>query len=167
MATTTTYLIAIQGLSRADLLDALGEWEVTEIEQVVQEPKPVFIVAIQTDHSDPTTLLKAVRKAMPSPTRVERVLSNERGERLIPTGTIQVRFVDEPSDELLESFSASNGLRVLARNRFQAKQVAFAVSDESAADIDADVSRVSACEGVRRAWPEVLSTYRRSEKPVR
>ena len=105
--------------------------------------------------------LLEIRQLLPHDTHVEFALEDDDGNEMYPTGTIQVRFTETPSDQELSTLCADLGLRLLSRNDYQPKQAAFEAANRLDADLSVDIRRLEDTPGVRRAWPEVRARYRR------
>ena len=87
--------------------------------------------------------------------------SSIRGNSVVPTGKIAVRFKKSPSNEELRHF-AKLGLTLDARNEFVPSQVTFRVTDKgrrSVLDVVEQIQEHAA--DVLRAWPETMGYYRR------
>jgi hypothetical protein len=90
------------------------------------------------------------------------VLYDPGGAPHYPTGEVTVRFDAAPSDADLRRFCAAQGLRLLRRNEYAEEQAVcepVAPAREFLPDL---VARLAAEPGVRRAWANTLSRYRRA-----
>jgi hypothetical protein len=91
------------------------------------------------------------------------VLYDPGGAPHYPTGEVTVRFdAAAPPDADLHRFCAAHGLRLLRRNEYAEEQVVcepVAPAREFLPDL---VARLATEPGVRRAWANTLSRYRRA-----
>jgi len=113
--------------------------------------------------ASPKSAWQATTRALGAGIALFPVLHDAGGAAHYPTGEITVRFDSAPSDDELARFCAAQRLRALRRNAFVAQQVvceALAAAEEFLPEI---VARLAAEPGVRRAWANTLSHYRRAE----
>lgn len=106
---------------------------------------------------------RAARQALGEDTPVFPVLYDRNRSSHYPTGEVTVRFEAAPTDADLRSFCAKHRLRPLRRNEYAAQQVVckpVAAADEFLPDL---VARLVSQPGVRDAWANTLSRYRRAE----
>lgn len=88
------------------------------------------------------------------------VLYDRSGAPHYPSGEVTVRFEQVPSAAELRRFCNEHGLELLRRNEFVAQQVVCEpIAREFLPDL---VARLAAQPGVRRAWANTLSRYRRA-----
>ena len=92
----------------------------------------------------------------------EPVLLDERNEPQLPTGEISVRFTRSLSDEELETFAAEHALRLRSRNEFVPEQATFRRANPRSTSLQELLPSLSAAPGVRSAFANTLSRYRRS-----
>jgi hypothetical protein len=92
------------------------------------------------------------------------VLYDRDGTAHYPTGEVTVRFESNPSDAELKRFCGAQRLRLLRRNEFATQQVVCEPITAPREFLPDLVSRLTAQPGVRRAWANTLSRYRRAEK---
>jgi hypothetical protein len=95
---------------------------------------------------------------------VSPVLVDAVNEPHYPTGDVTVRFAHEPPDTELEAFAADHQLRVKARNAFVRQQVTFEPVDRSRTYLPGLVARLAEANGVRTAWANTRSAYRRTSR---
>ncbi|HEY0514028.1 MAG TPA: hypothetical protein VGH73_19120 [Thermoanaerobaculia bacterium] len=93
---------------------------------------------------------------------VQPVLLDQEGEPHYPTGEISVRFAEALGDQELQRFAAEHGLRLLRRNEFVSQQAVFQPLDASGGYLPEIVERLEREEGIRAAWANTLSRYRRA-----
>lgn len=94
---------------------------------------------------------------------VAPMLADDEGNRLLPTGTMQVRFKSPPSDDLLADFAKRHKVELAQRNKWSPQQAEFAVRTDDlryfpdvAAELEKDKTVVS-------AWPDVRAAFRREK----
>jgi hypothetical protein len=89
------------------------------------------------------------------------VLYDRDGAPHYPTGEVTVRFEVPPAEPDLRRFCDEQRLRLLRRNEFVAQQVVCEPVDAAREFLPDVIARVTAQSGVRRAWANTLSRYRR------
>jgi hypothetical protein len=112
----------------------------------------------------PQATWAAVAKAIGGDVELFPVLYDRDGASHYPTGELTVRFETAPDDASLARFCEAQRLRLLRRNAFVAQQVVCAPASASSGFLPDLVARVAAQPGVRRAWANTLSQYRRTGK---
>jgi hypothetical protein len=94
---------------------------------------------------------------------VAPMLADEEGNRLLPTGRMQVRFKEPPTDNFLTSFAKRHNVELAQRNKWSPQQVEFAVrSDDTRYFPDVAVELKKDNE-VMTAWPDVQAAFRREK----
>ena len=94
---------------------------------------------------------------------VAPMLVDEEGNRLLPTGRMQVRFKEPPTDNFLTSFAKRHNVELAQRNKWSPQQVEFAVrSDDTRYFPDVAVELKKDNE-VMTAWPDVQAAFRREK----
>ena len=86
---------------------------------------------------------------------VQPVLIDEKGQTLLPTGDVTVRFSKKPTAKQLKDFAAKHGLQLRDRNEFVPEQVAFKTNSylpDVLQQIDTD-------KDIQTAWPNTRSRY--------
>jgi hypothetical protein len=107
-------------------------------------------------------ILATVRESLGDGFQVEPLLVDERGNRVVPTGKVTVRFKTRPSADQLQEFAGPLGLTVDARNAYVPSQVSFRIADRSVAGVTDMIERIEKhAESVQQVWPETLGSYRR------
>ena len=143
-------------------LDGLAE-RAPEIEGV--EPlagdEETCVVSFASGQVEPRTAWERVRALIGEDIPVNPVLVDDDGNLHYPTGTIQVRFAQAPSDEELERFARQHRLRLIARNRYQPAQSSFERVDAETSYLPDRVQEVKESAGVEAAWEEAQAHYRR------
>ena len=123
----------------------------------------LFIVTPRREWSDTADRLRQALEGLDADVRVETVLEDERGNRVVPTGTVTVRFESEPSAAELKRFAGPLGLTVVSRNKFVPSQVSFRVPAGVCDRVTDIVDRIRQHgDRVVQAWPETLGVYRRA-----
>lgn len=152
---------SLSGDDEAKLLEAVAPLGLMSHKVVVHKPKLVVLVTLANCESDSQLALAEVRAHLKGIGRAQPAMCDKYGTKLLPTGTIQVRFFEAPTDDDLNEFSKQAGLRVLKRNEFQPEQASFEPVDMDTADLSVEIEKVSKHPEVRKAWPEVLTRYKR------
>lgn len=78
-----------------------------------------------------------------------------------PTGEISVRFVRPPSEQDLAEFGTAHGLEPRRRNEYVAEQVSFSLREPRRTFLPDLLQALDKEQGVRAAWANTLSRYRR------
>ncbi len=120
-----------------------------------------FVLHLAQAAPDARAAWESARQALGSDCQVEPVLVDAEGRDHYPTGRLEVRFHEPPSDSDLESFASEHGLRLRGRNRFVSVQVEFQTPEGNAFLIDV-IERLELSSAVHSAWADTLSRYRRS-----
>ena len=157
---SVTEHIAITGVSADVVDDRLKRLPIGSVLAVSRHPD-VVLVELENAPKNAHAALREIRGLLPEDARVEFALEDQYGNEVYPTGTIQVRFTDAPSDDDLSALCDDLGLEFIARNAFQPKQVAFEAIDKLESDLKTDLSRLTERPEVRKAWPEVRAKFRR------
>ncbi len=155
---------SVSGTDAEALLGALAPLGVAYHEIVDREPKLIILVALSNCDPDPHRALREVQTKVRGLGHAQRAFRDDNGAKLLPTGTIQIRFNETPTDKDMNAFSKRAGLRVLERNEFQPAQAAFEPVDADNANLEEEIGKVVKHPEVRKAWPEVLSKYHRSSR---
>jgi hypothetical protein len=121
----------------------------------------MFIVTPREPRSGSAERLRGALASLGAKVRVSPLLEDERGNRLVPTNKVIVRFKSEPSSGELRRFADAFGLTLDSRNKYVPSQVTFRVGDASD-EVTGVVNRIrERRDDVVRAWPETLGQYRR------
>ncbi len=120
-----------------------------------------FVLHLAQAAADARAAWESARQALGSDCQVEPVLVDAEGCDHYPTGRLEVRFHEPPSDSDLESFASEHGLRLRGRNRFVPVQVEFETPETDAFLLDM-IERLELSSAVHSAWADTLSRYRRS-----
>lgn len=92
---------------------------------------------------------------------VAPVLLDESGQVLYATGRITVRFDKPPAEDELSRFASRYSLRLRERNKLAPAQVTFDADATPEVFPPDFVEELGRSPGVRAAWLETLSAYRR------
>jgi hypothetical protein len=154
---STDYLVVKPEAEAGDVREALAE--LGEVEPV--DGSDLLLLRPEAGASG----LAAARKRLLDETEgvawAEPVLLDERNEPHLPTGEVSVRFTKSLSDEDLEAFAREHELRLERRNEFVPEQATFAPADPRRSSLPDLVQELTAAPGVRTAWANTISRYRR------
>jgi len=89
------------------------------------------------------------------------VLLDRDGAPHYPTGEVTVRFARTPTPAELDAFAKGQGLRLQRANEFAPQQFVLVPLDPGRDFLPDLVARLCAAPGVRSAWANTLSRYRR------
>lgn len=121
--------------------------------------KDAFV--IESAPGEPRELFRKINDLVGSKALVAPVLADQDGKRLFPTGELQVRFHDVPSDDAIAAFVKRHSLGQAKRNKWAPKQVAFALRRDDRRFLPEITERIGADRTVDKAWPDVRARYRR------
>lgn len=152
--------VSVTGLDPETIAKRLEALPIAGVSRVSEHPD-VVVVELEDDETDPRAALLEIRELLKDEAQVELALEDDFGNELYPTGTINVRFSDTPSDEELDALGEELGLKCISRNEFQPKQASFEPVDKMAADLSSEISRLEERPEIRKAWPEVWARFRR------
>ena len=93
---------------------------------------------------------------------VAPLLLDQDGNRLFPTGHLQVRFREALSDDVLVRFAKRHQLDLAQRNTWAAQQAEFAVRRDDTRYFPDIAAQVSRDKQVAQAWPDVRAAFRRA-----
>ena len=116
---------------------------------------------VKTKPGNPRALFQKVNEVVGDKLLVAPVLVDKDGERLFPTGDIQVRFKTPPTDQELADFAERLQVGTPKRNKWSPQQVAFAVRSDDARFLPEITDEMSAQSSVQSAWADVRGQYRR------
>ncbi len=155
-------LFVVQADKARAALDALPEFS-PEIEEVEALPgdEESLVVTLAGEGGEPRAAWERVQELVGEVAPVSPVLVDDEGHLHYPTGTIQVRFAEAPSDEELERFAREHRLRLVARNRYQPAQSSFKRLDAESSYLPDRVRELNESAGVEAAWEEARAQYRR------
>jgi hypothetical protein len=129
------------------------------VEQLVTtEPLHVLTLATPQPAADAWA---AVQKALGGKHAAYPVLIDSDGAPHYPTGDITVRFEQTPSAGDVKAFGDAHGLKLARANELAPKQFVYAPVAPAAEFLPDLVARLASQPGVRSAWANTLSVYRR------
>jgi hypothetical protein len=118
---------------------------------------------VETSGGDLRKFSERINKVVGTEGVVAPMLADDEGNRLLPTGTMQVRFKSPPTDDLLAAFAKRHKVELAQRNKWSPQQAEFAVRTDDlryfpdvAAELEKDKTVVS-------AWPDVRAAFRREK----
>jgi hypothetical protein len=118
---------------------------------------------VEISGGDLRKISEQINKVVGTEGVVAPMLADDEGNRLLPTGTMQVRFKSAPSDDLLADFAKRHKVELAQRNKWSPQQAEFAVRTDDlryfpdvAAELEKDKTVVS-------AWPDVRAAFRREK----
>jgi hypothetical protein len=94
---------------------------------------------------------------------VAPMLTDDEGNRLLPTGRMQVRFKEPPTDKFLSSFAKRHKVEVAQRNKWSPQQVEFAVRSDDTRYFPDVAAELKEDGKVMTAWPDVQAAFRREK----
>jgi hypothetical protein len=155
---STEYLVVKPVSNGGGVGEALAE--LGEVEPV--EGADLLLLRL---HGDPPDL-EAARTQLLDDTEgvawAEPVFLDEHREPHLPTGDVTLRFTRNLSEEELEAFANEHGLHLMKRNEFVPEQATFAPADPRRLSLADVVRELAAAPGVKSAWANTMSRYRRS-----
>jgi hypothetical protein len=86
----------------------------------------------------------------------------DTGQESYPTGEVSIRFEAAPDQSELDRFVQEHGLELRRRNEFVPEQVVVAPSDARKTWLPDLVEHLNNDGTVAKAWPNMLSRYRRN-----
>ena len=150
----------VRGMQAARLQERVQDLK--GFKEITQLPKELLLLHIAARRQTPRKSWETLRAALEAPGDLFPVLLNDNGERLCPTGVIQVRFHEPFPDKELESFAKEHRLRLVERNRFQPAQASFEMQDPATTYLPEVIEKANTPSTVRVAWAETMAHYRRS-----
>lgn len=108
-------------------------------------------------------LFGALNRVVGDAAVVVPVLVDRAGNRLYPTGTVQVRFKEAPQAGPIAAFAKRHGLGRGRRNPWASDQVAFALRRDDTRFLPDIVKQVGATPDVAQAWADTRTHYRRAK----
>ena len=117
---------------------------------------------VKTKPGNPRQLFQKVNDLVGDKLLVAPVLIDKDGERLFPTGDIQVRFKTPPTDQELADFAKRLQVGAPKRNKWSPQQAAFAVRSDDARFLPEITEQMGAQSSVQAAWADVRAQFRRT-----
>lgn len=146
-ATENPTLVA-EALARFGAMEKLGTTE------------PLYLLTLASSQTA-RGVWSAVSKALGGKGAAYPVLIDGDGAPRYPTGEITVRFAQVPSAADLKAFAVEHRLKLERTNELAPLQFVFAPVASSAEFLPDLVARLASQPGVRSAWANTLSAYRR------
>lgn len=94
---------------------------------------------------------------------VAPMLADGEGNQLFPTGKLQVRFKERPSDKVLTSFAKKHKVELAQRNKWSPQQAEFAVRTDDTRYFPDVAAELKKDDTVFAAWPDVQAAFRRQK----
>ena len=152
---TDLFVIRVPAAHIADAVASLGTVE------KLGTTEPLYVLTLITPQPARDAWV-AVAKALGGKRAAYPVLIDGDGAPHYPTGEITVRFEQTPSDADVNAFANAHRLKLERANEVAPKQFVFAPIAPAAEFLPDLVARLAAQTGVRSAWANTLSNYRRS-----
>jgi hypothetical protein len=129
--------------------------------KVTPLPNVADTYVVQAKPDDPRKLFNRLNDVVGDAAVVAPVLVDEDGNRLFPTGRLQVRFNKHPDDKSLSDFAKRHHLELTKRNRWSPQQAEFAVRPEDSRFLPEIADEVGSDGAVATAWPDVRASFRK------
>jgi hypothetical protein len=94
---------------------------------------------------------------------VAPLLADDEGNKLLPTGRMQVRFKEPPTERFLASFAKRHKIELAQRNKWSPQQVEFAVRSDDKRYFPDVAAELKEDGKVVTAWPDVQAAFRREK----
>jgi hypothetical protein len=149
---------------KPSLAKNLGEHtkDLGDLEALQGPDEPLWVLSTAADAGqDPKAAWERLQEALGSDIEADPALVDEEGNPLYPTGLINVRFAQAPTDQELERFSSDHDLKVQGRNKFVPSQVTFAPAKPSASFLPDRIKHLQSSPKVKSAWADTVSKYTR------
>ena len=146
------FLIHIEAKDKAEVTERLAA--AGSLEELDENN---LLLRVTNKASSPETQWRELTDLVGSLGMVQPVLLDEKGQTLLPTGDVTVRFSKKPTAKQLKDFAAKYGLQLRDRNEFVPEQAAFKTNTylpDVLEQIDTD-------EDIQTAWPNTRSRYER------
>ncbi|MBR1269486.1 hypothetical protein JQ629_18400 [Bradyrhizobium sp. AUGA SZCCT0222] len=152
-------VVVIGALSKAtqDRLEKAADGKLAK----VADSPPTHVV--ETSGSDLRKLSERINKVVGMEGIVAPMLADGEGNRLLPTGTMQVRFKSPPSDDLLADFAERHKIELAQRNKWSPQQAEFAVRTDDVRYFPDVAAELEKDQTVMSAWPDVRAAFRREK----
>src|SRR4051812_2424683 len=125
----------------------------------VSNTPPTLVIEGQS--GDPRALCERINQVVGSEGVVAPLLVDDEGNRLFPTGHLQVRFEEPPSDGTLSAFADRHRVELGGRNKWAPPQADFLVGRDDGRFLPDIASAMAQDDGVVDAWPDVQAAFRR------
>jgi hypothetical protein len=120
---------------------------------------PIYV--LETAARDLRALTADINAIIGSEAVVTPLLTDADGNKLLPTGRLQVRFNEPPSSELLERFAKTHKLELAGLNKWAPAQAEFAVRPDDTRYFPELESELQKDTSVKTAWADVKAAFRR------
>ena len=118
---------------------------------------------IATTETDMRKLSERINKLVGTEAVVAPLLADDQGNRLVPTGRMQVRFKEPLSDSSLSAFAKRHKVEFTQRNKWSPQQAEFAVRSDDTRYFPDVAVELSEDAKVATAWPDVRAAFRRAK----
>ena len=125
----------------------------------ISDAPPTLVVESKAD--DPRALCQRVNQVVGDEAVVAPLLTDEEGNRLFPTGQLQVRFERPPPEDQLKQVAERHKLDLAGRNKWAAQQAVFSIRPEDSRYLPDIAAELTKEEGVAAVWPDVKAAFRR------
>jgi hypothetical protein len=133
--------------------------------EVVVEPlaegRELYLCHLPAPGGDAGSAWRQVADIVGGPAVIAPVMTDSDGNRMYPTGVVQVRFAEPPTEHEARRFGQTYGLKLQSVNKWQPRQAAYTVIAEQPTYLPDTIGRVQQDSAVTRVWPETLSLYKR------
>lgn len=140
---------ALSKKTSARIVKALGEKPTPRAEDTV-------VVQVK---GDPRSAVAEIQGIVGTEGLVAPLLEDDAGNELIPTGGIQVRFKEEPSEKKLASFAGRHGVQLARRSKWERSQVEFRPENDDGRFLLDILEDIAADDGVQDTWADVRSSF--------
>jgi len=149
----------ITGALSKETHQRLAELAPGRVSKVADAP-PTLLVEAKAE--DPRDLCARINDVVGSEGVVAPLLVDDDGNRLFPTGQVQVRFKEAPSERRLSAFATRHNVKLAKRNQWAPQQAEFQVRSDDARFLPDITSAMAEDKGVTAAWPDVRAAFRRT-----
>jgi hypothetical protein len=116
---------------------------------------------VEAKSGDPRAICEKVSEIVGNEGIVAPLLVDDEGHQLIPTGHLQVRFKQPPTDDSLAAFAQQHRLSAANRNKWNPKQVEFALRSNADQYWPDAADEIASDTAVEAAWPDVMASFKR------
>jgi len=116
---------------------------------------------IETTATNLRKLSQKINKVVGTEAVVAPLLADGEGNQLVPTGRMQVRFKEPPSDKSLAAFAKRHKVELTQRNKWSSQQAEFAVRTDDTRYFPDVAAELNKDAKVVTAWPDVRAAFRR------
>lgn len=130
--------------------------------EAIGSGQPLYLIRVEP-HGATRQCWQALSHGLGGDAFAYPVLLDRDGAPHYPTGEVTVRFERTPTPTELDAFAQGHRLRLLRANEFAPQQFVLEPLDRARDFLPDLVSRLIAAPGIRSAWANTLSRYRRGE----